>query len=180
VFGLLGRYENFPENVHGVAHLEHQNSAKEAQKAIICTFHRLNQETFDLSVLNPYLKQKCEVGFEFGVADGACFNFLNPKELARCLKSVDETEMECLDFFFAVRYHRVRDGGERLPLKFDYCVLRFSFKEGGLELRIRHERGTQRVPLDELTEFLVKQMNVELSQRRLTPLFFGVFKKVSI
>jgi hypothetical protein len=177
---LLGRYENFPENVHGVAHFEYQDSTKEAQKAILCTFHRLNQETFDLSAVTPYLKQNCEVGFEFGVADGLVFNFLDQKELDRCLMSVDETEAESLDFFFVVRYHRVRDGGERLPLKFDYHVLRFSFHEGGLELRIRHERGTQRVPLDELTDFLVKQINIELSRRQLTPLFFGNFKKVSL
>ncbi|MGD9131119.1 MAG: hypothetical protein PVH73_06050 [Candidatus Bathyarchaeota archaeon] len=177
---MLGRYENFPENVHGITLFEYHDSAKEVQKAILCTFHRLNQETFDLGAVTPYLKQNCEVRFEFGVADGAGFNFLDQKELEQCLKSVDETELETLDFFFAVCYHSVRDGGKRVPLKFDYCVLRFSFQEGSLELRIRHEKGTQRVPLDDLTEFLVKQINVELPQRQLMPLFFGDFKKVSL
>jgi hypothetical protein len=177
---LLGRYENFPENVHGITLFEYQDSAKEVQKAILCTFHRLNQETFDLGAVTPYLRQKCEVSFEFGVADGAGFNFLDHKELEQCLKSVDETEVETLDFFFTVCYHSVRDDGKRVPLRFDYYVLRFSFQEGGLELRIRHERGTQRVPLDDLADFLVKQINVELSRRQLTPLFFGAFKKVSI
>jgi hypothetical protein len=177
---LLGRYENFPENVHGVALFEYQDSAKEVQKAILCTFNRLNQETFDLGAVTPYLKQRCEVSFEFGVADGVGFNFLDQKELDRCLKSVDEAEVETLDFFFAVCYHRVRDGGKRIPLRFDYHVLRFLFQEDGLKLRIRHERGTQRVPLDDLTDFLVKQINVNLSRRQLTPLFFGDFKKVSL
>jgi hypothetical protein len=177
---LLGRYENFPENVHGVTLFEYQDSAKQLQKAILCTFHRLNQETFDLGAVTPYLRQRCEVGFEFGVAEGVGFNFLDHKELDRCLKSFDETEAETLDFFFAVCYHRVGDGGKRVPLRFDYYVLRFLFQEGGLELRIRHERGMQRVPLDDLTDFLVKQINVELSRRQLTPLFFGVFKKVSV
>jgi len=177
---LLGRYENFPENVHGIILFECQDSAKDVQKAILCTFSRLNQETFDLGAVTPYLKQNCEVSFEFGVAEGVDFNFLDQKELEQCLKSADETEAENLDFFFAVCYHHVRDGGKRVPLRFDYYVLRFSFQEGGLELRIRHERGTQRVPLDDLTDFLVKQINVELSQRQLTPLFFGDFKKVSI
>lgn len=177
---MLGRYENFPENVHGVALFEYQDSAKEVQKAILCTFHCLNQETFDLGAVTPYLKQNCEVGFEFGVADGVDFNFLDQKELDRCLKSVDETEVETFDFFFSVCYHLAGDGGKRVPLRFDYHVLRFLFQEGGLELRIRHERGTQRVPLDDLTDFLVKQINIELSRRQLTPLFFGTFKKVSI
>jgi hypothetical protein len=177
---LLGRYENFPENVHGITPFEYQDSAKAVQNAILCTFHRLNQEAFDLGAVTPYLKQNCEVSFEFGVADGVGFNFLDQKELEQCLKSVDETEVETLDFFFVVRYHRVGDGGKRVPLRFDYCVLRFSFQEGGLELRIRHERGTRRVPLDDLTDFLVKQINVELSRRQFAPLFFGAFKKVSI
>jgi hypothetical protein len=177
---LLGRYENFPENVHGVTLFEYHDSAKEVQKAILCTFSRLNQEAFDLGAVTPYLKQKCDVSFEFGVADGVGFNFLDQQELEQCLKSVDETEAETLDFFFAVCYHSVRDGGKRVPLRFDYYVLRFSFQEGGLELRIRHERGTRRVPLDDLNDFLVKQINVDLSRRQLAPLFFGAFKKISI
>ena len=177
---MLGRYENFPENIHGIALFQYQDSTKSLQQAILCAFHCLNQETFDLGAVTPYLKQNCEVGFEFGVADGVDFSFLDKKMLDQCLKSFDEAEVETLDFFFAVCYHLVRDGGKRVPLRFDYHVLRFLFQEGGLELRIRHERGTQRVPLDDLTDFLVKQINVELSRRRLVPLFFGAFKKVSV
>jgi hypothetical protein len=133
-----------------------------------------------LDAVTPYLKQKCEVSFEFGVAEGFDFNFLDQKELDQCLRSVAKKELQTLDFFFAVRYHLIREGGKRVPLRFDYHVLRFSFQESGLELRIRHERGTQRVPLEDLTDFLVKQINVELSRRQLTALFFGNFEKVSL
>ncbi|HDQ06399.1 MAG TPA: hypothetical protein ENN36_06740 [Candidatus Bathyarchaeota archaeon] len=177
---MLGRYKNFPENVHGVALFEHLDSAKEVQKAILCTFYRLNQETVDLSAVTPYLKQDCTVGFEFGVADGVDFNFLDQKELEQCLKSVDETEMETIDFFLAVRYHRIGDGGKQIPLKFDYHVLRFAFQEGGLELLIRHEKGTMRIALDELTAFISKRINAELSQKQVTPLFLRAFEKVGL
>lgn len=177
---MPGRYHNFPETVHGVTRFEHQDPARDIQKAMLCTFHRLNKETFGLSTVTPYLKQKCEVGFEFGVAEGVGFNFLDRTELNRCLESVDEAETDILDFFFVVRYHRAGDGGKRVPLRFDYYVLRFRFQESGLEMRIRHERGPRRVPLDDLTEFLVEQINVELSQRQLTSLFFGAFKKLGI
>jgi hypothetical protein len=177
---LLGRYENFPENVHGVTRFETQNPTKENQKAILAAFYRLNAETFGLGDVTPYLKQDYEVGFEFGVAEGIEFNFLESNELNRCLENVNETETEVLDFFFAVRYHCVRNGGRHVPLKFDYCVMRCLFYEGGLEIRIRHEKGPQRVPLDELTGFLVKQVNVELSHRMLVSLFVGVFKKIRI
>jgi hypothetical protein len=177
---LLGCYENFPKNFHDTSFFQYQDSAKGLQQVILGAFHRLNRETFDLGAVTPYLKQNCLVSFEFGVANGFDFNFLDQNELDQCLKSVAETEMETLDFFFAVRYHIVRDNGKRVPLKFDYHVIRFVFQEGGLELQIRHEKGTQRVPLDDLTDFLVKQINAELSRKQMIPLFFGDFRKVNL
>ena len=177
---MLGRYENFPESVHAVALFDYQDSAKEVQKAILCALHNLNHERYDLDAVTPYLKQNCEVSFEFGVAEGFDFNFLDQKELDQCLRSVAEKELQTLDFFFAVRYHLIREGGKRVPLRFDYHVLRFTFQESGLELRIRHERGTQRVTLDDLTDFIAKQINAELSRRELTPLILGAFEKVHV
>ena len=175
---MLGRYENFPENVHAVALFDYQDSAKELQQAILCAFHNLNHERYDLDAVTPYLKQKCEVSFEFGVAEGFDFNFLDKNELDQCLRSVAEKELRTLDFFFVVRYHLIREGSKRVPLRFDYHVLRFTFQENGLEMRIRHERGTQRVTLDDLTAFIAKRINVEVSRRQLTPLILGAFKKV--
>jgi len=177
---LLGCYKNFPKNIHGIILFEYQDPAKSLQQAILCTFNRLNSETFDLEAVTPYLKQNCDVGFEFGVADGFDFNFLDQNELDQCLKCVDEKELKTLDFFCAVRYHLIREDGERIPLRFDYHVLRFAFQEGGLELRIRHEKGTQHVQSDDLTAFLVKQVNAELSRRQLASLFLGNFEKVNV
>jgi hypothetical protein len=177
---LLGYYENFPENVHYIASFGYQDVAKNIQQAILCAFHRLNNLTFDLGAVMPYLKQKCEVSFEFGVAEGFDFNFLDQKELDQCLKNVAENELQILDFFFVVRYHLIREKGKRVPLRFDYHVLRFTFQKDGLELQIRHEKGTQRVPLDELTDFIIKQINAELSRRELTPLIFGDLEKIRL
>jgi hypothetical protein len=175
---LLGRYENFPENVHALALFDYQDSAKEVQQAILCALHHLNYERYDLDAVTPYLKQKCEVSFEFGVAEGFEFTFLDQKELDQCLRGVAEKELQTLDFFFSVRYHIIREDSKRVPLRFDYHVLRFIFQESGLELRIRHERGTQRVTLDDLTAFIAKRINAELSRIQLTPLILGTFEKV--
>jgi hypothetical protein len=175
---LLGRYENFPENIHAIAVFDYQYSVKEVQKAILCAFHNLNHERYDLDAVTPYLKQKCEVSFEFGVAEVFDFNFLDQRELDQLLRSAAEKELQTLDFFFAVRYHIIREAGKRIPLRFDYHVLRFSFQESGLEMRIRHERGTQRVTLDDLTAFIAKRINAELSRRQLTPLILVTFEKV--
>ena len=177
---MLGRYENFPESVHGVALFDYQDSARKVQKAILCALHNLNHERYDLDAVTPYLKQKCEVSFEFGVAEGFDFNFLDQKELDQCLRIVAEKELQTLDFFFAVRYHLIRKGSKRVPLRFDYHVLRFTFQESGLEMRIRHERGTQRVTLDDLTAFIAKRINAELYRRQLTSLILGYFEKVRV
>ena len=177
---MLGCYENFPKNFHGIVSFQYQDSAKGLQQAILCAFHRLNNETFELGAVTPYLKQNCIVGFEFGVAEGFGFNFLDQNELSQCLTTVAENELQVLDFFVVVRYHLLRDDGKLVPLRFDYHVLRFVFQEGGLELQIRHEKGTQRVPLEDLTDFLVKQINVELSKKQLMPLLFENFGKISV
>jgi len=176
---LFGRYENFPETVHGVALFNYQGSAKSIQQAILCALHHLNHEVYDLGAVTPYLKQKCEVGFEFGVAEGFVFNFLDEKELDQCLRRIAEEELQTLDFFFVVRYH-TSDSGKRVPLRFDYHVLRYIFQEGCLEMRIRHEKGTQRIPLDDLTDFIAKRINAELSRRRLNPLVLAYFEKVRL
>ena len=159
---------------------EYQESTKSLQQAILFALHQLNHQTYNLGTVTPYLKQNYEVGFEFGVAEEFDFNFLDNKELERCTRSITENELETLDFFFTVKYHNIMKDNKRAPLKFDYHLLRFIFQRNGLELRIRHERGPQRVPIDDLTEFIAKQINRELSQKQLTPLLIGDFTKVNI
>ena len=103
----------------------------------------------------------------------------NKKELDQCLSEIAEKELQTLDFFSVVRYHLIREDKKRVPLKFDYHVLRFNF-QGELNLQIRHEKGPQRVPLDDLTDFLIKQINSELARRQLNLIFLGDFEKVSL
>jgi len=166
----LGRYENFPVVIHGVARFACESSVREVQQAILCALHHLNQEVCGLSVVTPHLLQECEVSFEIGVAEELNFNFLDEKELNRFQRSIVEKELPTLDFFFVARYHIVNDMGKRIPLKFDYHMLRFMFQENSMELRICHERGTQRVPPEDLVTFVTKRINEELSKKRLKPL----------
>jgi len=167
---LLGRYENFPEIIHGVARFTCESPIRRVQQTILAALHNLNHVVHGLSAIAPHLPQKCEVSFELGVAEDFDFNFLDKKELDRFQRSMVEKELSTLDFFFVVRYHVVNDRRKRVPLKFDYHMLRFMFQENSMELRICHERGTQRVPLEDLINFIAKRINEELSQRQLKPL----------
>ncbi len=167
---LLGRYENFPEIVHGVARFTCKSTLTKVQQTILAALHNLNHEVCGLSAVTPHLPQKCEVSFELGVAEDVDFNFLDKKELDRFQRSIVKKGLSTLDFFFVVRYHVANDKGKRVPLKFDYHMLRFMFQENSTELRICHERGTQRVPLEDMITFITKRINEELSQRQLKPL----------
>ena len=166
---MLGRYENFPKIIHGVARFTSKSPVRKVQQAILSALTHLNREVCGLSTITSHLSQKCEVSFELGVAEDFDFNFLDKKELDRFQRSIVEKELPMLDFFFVVRYHVVNDRGKRVPLKFDYHMLRFMFQGNSVELRICHERGTQRVPLEDLITFITKRINEELSQKQLKP-----------
>jgi len=167
---LLGRYENFPQVVHGVARFTCGSSIREVQQAVLSALHHLNQEVCGLSVVTPHLQQEHEVSFEIGIAEEFDFNFLDEKELDRFQRDIAEKELPTLDFFFVVRYHVVNARGKHVPLKFDYHLLRFIFQENSMEMQVCHERGTQRVPLEDLITFTTKRVNEELSKKRLKPL----------
>jgi hypothetical protein len=177
---LFGSYENFPETVHCIASFNFQGSAKNIQQAILYAFHKLNYEVHNLGAVTSYLKQKCDVSFEIGVAERDAFNFLDEKELDQCLRCITEKKFQTLDFFFIIRYHIIKGSGERVPLRFDYHVLRLVFQEDCFKMRIRHEKGTQRIQLDDLTDFIVKQINAEIYRKRLNPLVLAYFEKIGL
>lgn len=166
---MLGHYENFPDVVHSIARFTHQSTEKKVQQAIACALYRLNQEKHDLNTISSFSLPVCEVSFEFGIAEGITFNYLDTGELERFQNDIKKETPPTLDFFCVVRYHTVKQGN-RKPLKFDYHLLRFIFYEKGLELQIAHERGAQRLCLEELANFIVKQVNKELSKARAKPL----------
>jgi len=166
---LLGRYENFPEVVHSVARFTHQSTERKLQQSILHALHRLNQEKHDLNTMSPFSTPECEVSFEFGVAEGITFNYLDREELERFQKGIKKEALPTLDFFCVVRYHTLKEG-KRVALKFDYHMLRFMFHKNDVELRVAHERGTRRVCLEDLVNFIVKRVDEELSKTRLKPL----------
>jgi len=163
---VLGRFDNFPKNIHEVAVFNYQDQ-KKVQQTILQTMQILNTKTFVIKDILPFFEQDNKVSFEFGIADGSDFVFLDKKQLEQTLKVVNENEQKVLDFFVVVRYHKINKG-KRIPLRFDYHVLRFAFHEKILELLIRHERGTQRIATEDLVEFFTKKVNLELKKRQIT------------
>jgi hypothetical protein len=167
---LLGRYENFPDVIHGVARFTCESSKSKAQHAILSALHKLNEQVFSLKDIATISYSQCEVSFEFGVADGVEFGYLDAEELDKMQKSIAREVLQAMDFLWVIRYHIIKNG-KRVPLKFDYHMLRFIFyNRNNLELRVSHQRGIRRISVENLITFITKRINEELSQNRLRQL----------
>ena len=49
-----------------------------------------------------------------------------------------------------------------------------------MELYIRHEKGIQRIPVDDLTNFILEQINYKLNQKNLLQIFYKGFTRINI
>ncbi len=162
---MLGHYEGFPEIVHGVAQLSYKTSPKKLQQAVVVAFYHMNQEKSKLREIGYSFPANCEVNFEFGIGDEATFTFLDKIELSRLERETERNALTLLDFLCALQYHIVDESGRRAPLKFDYYLLRFVFDKNSVELLVSHERGPQRVHVEDLIGFLVRWIKKELDNR---------------
>jgi hypothetical protein len=169
---LLGFYQNFPVIPHAKATFTCAAPTRALQEAIIKTANHLNSEEIYLDKTMSAPIPNCRIGFEFGIAEGATFNYLNPEEVERFLKSLGEKETVLnIDFLCVVKYYLAAGGNQkRRPLKFDHYLLRFLFRKPEAQLRIFHERGTQHMSIEELIEFLTKRISTELEKTKAKPL----------
>jgi hypothetical protein len=170
---LIGLYENFPEVRHGFAFFSSAVPTQDLQRMLLQFLQRLNENKESLS-LAEFIRHKIRVELGVGVADGLVFDYLNKEGMERCLNEVSKAALPVLDLFFVVRYY-VHDGIKRKPLKFDYFIVRFLFRENEVEILVHHERGPRRLAIEELIKFPFSRINRELKAKKMTPL-----KQISI
>jgi len=165
---LLGTYEDFPPTYHSISRFSYTTPAKKLQRTLIQSLYRLNRskEGPDLPEFTQY---NIKVELELGVADGLTFNYIDKETSKRCRDLIRTNAFQTLDLLCIVRYYAV-EKASRNPLRFDYHMLRFQFSENEVELRVYHERGTRRLPIDELASFITQQINKELSRKKMNPL----------
>lgn len=119
-----------------------------------------------MKTLTKAAPNNCTINFEFGLAEAESFNFLDDEELRKLESILKEQTLQVLDVFCAASYHIREADGKDKSLKFDYNMLRFVFKTKNMELFIFHERGIRRIPLDDLTLFLINEINKELAENQ--------------
>ncbi len=161
---MLGRYENFPQVVHGIARFTFPSSTQQLQQAILEVAHRLNHGVYSVKDFTPFLTSNCQVSFEFGIAEDTAFNYIDKEELERFQKQIETKPLRVIDIFSVIRYHTVTAKGKRAPLKFDYNILRFTFSRKTMQLLVSHERGNHRISLEDFITFLTNKINEKLKK----------------
>jgi len=153
----LGRHENFPTQIHRVEGYKTNLTTIKLQEKILRTLQSVNCKDFCFEEVTVPTVPDGLVIFEFGLADGHNFSYLDAARLETTVSGLSK-EVQTLDFFCAIRYYKAV-GDKKTPLKFDYYLLRTLYGKGALELQVYHERGPRYVTPEDLIEFLFNQIN---------------------
>lgn len=160
----LGVYLDFPSAYNASMLLEIDAPVNETQRSLLSFLHNINGRSVGGWLLN-HVGQNISVIFEFGVAEGLVFNYLNDEILNLLLSEINRGILHVLDFFCVVRYYALKNNGSRKALRFDYYFLRFIFSEGELEVKVLHERGLGRISAEELLKFIFEGLSSEMARK---------------
>ncbi len=154
----LGFYENFPENIHHIALFATPASNRRAQQALLETFKRLNTDRFILETVSNPSTPNCTTEFEFGMAEGGSFIYLDAEETERILKALSKQPFRVMDFMCVACYRRM-EGNRKIPMRFDYFMLRFAFEEHQVEMQVFHQKGPRHMAPEDLVKLITSRVN---------------------
>src|SRR5512145_1998141 len=101
---MLGKYDNFPPNIHFIESFTSKLITKQLQQKFIQTLHELNRKPFRFEEIAIPTIPNSEVIFEFGIAEDDGFNFLDEEETTKTVNLLQSEHVTSLDFFCAIRY----------------------------------------------------------------------------
>ena len=162
---MLGRYENFPANIHRVETFTSSLSTTKIQQRLIQVLQEINCRAFSFEEIAHPTVPECSVIFEVGIAEVKNFNFIDKEEAKKVLSMLRKETLRLMDFFYAVRYYK-GTAEKKTPLKFDYYMIRVVFDKNSVEIRVFHERGPRYISPEDIVTFLVNRIN-EASARNI-------------
>jgi hypothetical protein len=155
---MLGNYENFPLNVHFLKTFSSTLNNKQLQQKLIKTLKELNRKTVQFEEVSIPTIPNSEIIFEFGIAEGECFNFLDAQETKRALDIFKTKQRSSLDFFCVIRYYRC-GSQKRVALKFDYYMFKIDFTDKDVAFFVFHKQGPRYITPEELVMMIVDSIN---------------------
>ncbi len=154
----LGFYDSFPRKVHKTARFLSSASERRLQETLIRVLHKLNEQSFRMDEILDTAEDHRLVVFEFGVAEGNNFTFLDEEEANGMLRVVSRTPFQSIDLLCAIGYYKLRKE-KKTPLRFDYYMLRLRFDQKSVEIQVFHERGPMRLSPEDIPWFLADKIN---------------------
>lgn len=161
---MLGFYENFPVNIHRTETFTSSLPCKKLQQRLVKDLCEINIRTFNFEEIAHPTVHQCAIIFEVGIADAESFSYIDNRELERALTVLKRKNFRIIDLFCAIRYYKNSEE-KKMPLRFDYYLVRASFNESVMELRVFHERGPRYISPEDLTNFLVNKLNGSSSKK---------------
>jgi hypothetical protein len=154
---MLGVYDNFPPNIHRIESFTTTLSSKKLQQRLISVLGEINRKHFSFEDVAYPTVPECTIIFEVGLAEAKSFNFIDEEEAEKILSVLRKSPFRMADFFCAVRYYKGIKA--KIPLKFDYFMLRVLFGKNTAEMQVFHERGPRYLSPEDVVTFLVSMIN---------------------
>ncbi len=155
---MLGVYDNFPVNLHKIENFSSIITSKQLQMKLIQLFCEINLKTFGFEeIANPTIPN-AKIVFEVGLAESKSFCYIDQQEAERANSAIKKERYQTLDFFCAIRYHKILQE-KKSNLKFDYYMIRMLFGKNTLEVQIHHEKGPRYLTPEDLSNFIFEKIN---------------------
>lgn len=161
---MLGVYDNFPINIHRIDTFSTSFSNRKLQERLMRVLRETNRRVFSFEEIAYPTLPKCKIMLEAGLADARCFNYIDDEEINKVLNALNRKPFRTLDFFLVLRYYK-GNTDKKEHLKFDYYMIRTFFSKNLMEIQVFHERGPRYISPEDITTFLVKEVNKTSSRK---------------
>ncbi len=168
----FGKFDNFPDQIHGRLKIGHRTSIFKIYQIIIQTLNKLNNFTTKLKVNDTDHSKRLEglMVFEVGIADGSYFQFLDHEtmtKLSRCHQLIKNQQISVLlDVLVIISYHYYRQD-KKISLNSDHNILRFIITPKLLNIYLFNAKGIRRLPLDQFLQRLFNKLHEEMKRQHL-------------
>ena len=154
----LGLFDKFPQHIHFSEALNSTLPAKQLQQRLIQVFYEANKREFTFEEAAYPTIPNGKVIFEFGLADGEAFNFIDEEELKVAWNLLANERLDLIDFVCSIRYYK-GSAEKKTALKFDYYLIRTMYNGCRFEIHVAHERGPRHLSPADLAAFISRKMN---------------------
>ncbi len=161
---MLGTYDSFPLNIHFIETFSSALSSKPLQQKLMQTIKAVNRQPFGFEEIAIPTIPNGEVIFEFGLAEEDGFNFIDEEETKKALDAIKNGHLQTLDFFCAIRYYKIT-AEKKIPLKFDYYMIRTSFAAKSVEFQVFHKQGPRYISPEDLACLITDKVNAYSSKK---------------